>query len=159
IQRRKAKALPLYGLLSSLVRVERKPGSARIVLNNVDRGQSSGVLENQRLEIFQGKLLTIQAESERPQNRLALIPSGLDLQVHLRVPGQEYKEEATTGVMAALHGGYAGVLTMPNTAPVIDSLESLALLREKTRPIEEETGVEVFASAAISKSQAGQELV
>jgi len=51
-----------------------------------------------------------------------LIPAGIDIQVHLRVPGQAHKETAEAGLTASLVGGLAAVVTMPNTKPVIDSV-------------------------------------
>ena len=79
-------------------------------------------------------------------------------QVHLRVPGQAHKETPETGMKAALHGGYAAVLTMPNTNPTVDSVATLALGREQVRPFEDEYGIQVFWSAAITKRLNSDEL-
>src|SRR3712207_3413980 len=48
-------------------------------------------------------------------------PGFIDLHVHLREPGQEYKETIATGAAAAVAGGWASVCAMPNTDPVNDS--------------------------------------
>ena len=49
-----------------------------------------------------------------------LLPGLVDPHVHLRVPGQEYKEDCASGSAAAAAGGYTTILSMPNTDPVID---------------------------------------
>ncbi len=50
-----------------------------------------------------------------------LLPGFVDLHAHFREPGQEYKEDITTGLAAAAAGGYAHVCAMPNTRPVNDT--------------------------------------
>ena len=90
---------------------------------------------------------------------LVLMPCGIDPQVHLRVPGQAQKETAASGLAAALRGGIAALLTMPNTKPVIDDIESVALAKEELKQATANTGVTVLLSAAITKNQKGQELV
>ncbi len=54
-----------------------------------------------------------------------VVPGLCDVHVHFREPGFSYKETIRTGSLAAAHGGYTAVCTMPNLAPVPDSLESL----------------------------------
>ena len=49
-----------------------------------------------------------------------IVPGLLDMHVHLREPGFEYKETIATGTLAALAGGFTGVACMPNTAPPND---------------------------------------
>ncbi|MBY0552935.1 dihydroorotase [bacterium] len=83
---------------------------------------------------------------------MVLIPSGVDVQVHLRVPGQSHKETAETGLLAALKGGYSAILTMPNTNPTIDSVEVLRQGQSEVLPYEEKFGVKVLWSAAITKN-------
>jgi dihydroorotase len=82
----------------------------------------------------------------------ALIPSGVDAQVHLRVPGQSHKETAETGLLAALKGGYSAILTMPNTNPTIDTVEVLRQGQSEVLSYEENFGVKVLWSAAITKN-------
>ncbi len=52
---------------------------------------------------------------------LVVCPGFLDMHVHLREPGQEWKETIATGTRAAAAGGFTGVACMPNTVPVNDS--------------------------------------
>ena len=47
-----------------------------------------------------------------------VMPGFIDMHVHFRDPGLEYKEDIFTGMAAAAHGGYTSVLCMPNTKPV-----------------------------------------
>ena len=53
-----------------------------------------------------------------------VMPGLIDLHVHLRDPGQTYKETVETGAAAAAHGGFTTVLAMPNTKPVTVTAES-----------------------------------
>ncbi len=69
-------------------------------------------------------------ETVEGDGRLALFPAFFDPHVHLRTPGQERKEDLESGTRAAAAGGYAGVLAMANTDPVIDSAPLLGSLRE-----------------------------
>ena len=55
----------------------------------------------------------------------AVMPGFIDLHVHLREPGFEYKETIETGSKAAARGGVTSICPMPNTKPVIDSPESV----------------------------------
>lgn len=84
-----------------------------------------------------------------------LCPGLLDIQVHFREPGQEYKETIETGSKAAAAGGVTTVATMPNTKPVVDDITVLAFLQKRAI----ETGyVNIRPYAAITKGQKGEEL-
>lgn len=52
---------------------------------------------------------------------MTVVPGLIDLHVHLREPGQEYKETIETGLRAAARGGFTAVCCMPNTKPVNDN--------------------------------------
>jgi dihydroorotase len=52
---------------------------------------------------------------------LWLAPGFIDLHVHFREPGQEYKEDIATGLAAAAAGGFTAVCPMPNTRPINDN--------------------------------------
>jgi dihydroorotase len=58
-------------------------------------------------------------------NKLVM-PGFIDIHVHLREPGQEWKETLLSGATAAVAGGFTGVCCMPNTLPAIDSAETAA---------------------------------
>lgn len=84
-----------------------------------------------------------------------LTPGLIDLHVHFREPGQEYKETILTGSRAAAAGGFTAVCTMPNTDPVNDDPAITALIRRKA----ETAGlVRVHPVAAISKGSKGEQL-
>src|SRR5271170_2769824 len=64
---------------------------------------------------------------------LIVAPGFIDLHVHLREPGQSYKETIATGTAAAAAGGFTSVCIMPNTAPVVDNAEWVAWLQDPER--------------------------
>src|SRR6202050_916964 len=78
----------------------------------------------------------------------------IDLHVHLREPGQGYKETIATGTAAAAAGGLTSVCTMPNTVPVVDTDEWVAWLRHPERG----AVVNVFPIAAATRSSRGAAL-
>ena len=85
---------------------------------------------------------------------LIVAPRFIDLHVHLREPGQGYKETIATGTAAAAAGGFTSVCTMPNTVPVVDTDEWVAWLRHPERG----TVVNVFPIAAATRSSRGAAL-
>jgi dihydroorotase len=64
---------------------------------------------------------------------LHLVPAFVDPHVHLRTPGQEYKEDLDTGTAAAAAGGFCAVVAMPNTSPTVDTAAVLGSLVEQAR--------------------------
>jgi dihydroorotase len=62
-----------------------------------------------------------------------LFPGFVDPHVHLRTPGQEYKEDIETGTAAAAAGGFCAVIAMPNTDPVVDEAAILCALTDTAR--------------------------
>ena len=82
-------------------------------------------------------------------------PAFVDPHVHLRAPGQEYKEDLDSGTAAAAAGGYCAVLAMPNTDPVVDEASVLGSVVERAR---REARVPVGFLAAITRGLAGAEL-
>ena len=85
---------------------------------------------------------------------LIVAPGFIDLHVHLREPGQNYKETIATGTAAAAAGGFSSVCTMPNTTPVVDTEEWVAWLRHSARG----AVVNVFPIAAATRSSRGAHL-
>ena len=82
-------------------------------------------------------------------------PGLIDMHVHFREPGQEYKETIETGSRAAVHGGFTAVCTMPNTLPAADSVETISYIRDKAK----RAGLaKVYPVAAISLNLAGRTL-
>ncbi len=85
---------------------------------------------------------------------LVVAPGFIDLHVHLREPGQSYKETIATGTAAAAAGGFTSVCTMPNTAPVVDTPDWVAWLRSPERG----AMVNVFPIAAATCASRGATL-
>jgi dihydroorotase len=84
-----------------------------------------------------------------------LFPAFFDPHVHLRTPGQEYKEDLASGTAAAAAGGFCGVIAMPNTDPVVDEEAILGSLTDRAR---REARVPVGFLAAITHGLEGREL-
>ena len=84
-----------------------------------------------------------------------LFPGFVDPHVHLRVPGQEHKEDLESGTRAAAAGGYVAVVAMPNTDPAVDSAPILRSLREAAR---RDARVPVGFMASVTRGLAGEAL-
>jgi dihydroorotase len=100
---------------------------------------------------------TIPAEGRQviAAQHLVVTPGLIDMHVHLREPGEEYKETILTGTQAAVAGGFTAVAAMPNTRPVNDNTAI-------TRFILEAAGAarlaRVYPVGAISMGSLGQTL-
>lgn len=84
-----------------------------------------------------------------------VVPALVDMHVHLREPGEEYKETIETGTAAAVAGGYGALACMPNTRPVNDSAAVTEFIRRRAR---EQGHCRVYPVGAISKGLEGKEL-
>lgn len=84
-----------------------------------------------------------------------VLPGFIDLHVHFREPGGEYKETVKTGSMAAARGGYTTVVTMPNTKPVMDTVEHLNL---QLKAIKKDAVINVLPSGTVTMGQEGKVL-
>lgn len=85
----------------------------------------------------------------------ALFPGFCDVHVHFREPGFFYKESIKTGCLAAAHGGYTAVCTMPNLNPVPDCPDNL---KAQTDIIEKDACINVYPYGAITKGEKGESL-
>jgi len=86
---------------------------------------------------------------------LIVAPGFIDLHVHLREPGEEYKETIATGAAAALAGGFTSICAMPNTRPVNDNASVTRFIIDKAR----EAGLaRVYPVGAITRESKGEEL-
>jgi dihydroorotase len=84
-----------------------------------------------------------------------VLPGFVDLHVHFREPGFEYKETIATGAAAAVAGGFTSVCCMPNTQPVNDNQSVTEFILDKARA----AGLaNVFPIGAITKGSEGKEL-
>ncbi len=101
--------------------------------------------------------------SHQPSDRVRVLdmhgswvcPGFVDLHVHLREPGQEYKEDIASGLAAAAAGGFTAVCPMPNTKPANDNRAITEMLLSRAA---EHGGTRLLPFGAVTKGQRGAEL-
>jgi dihydroorotase len=86
---------------------------------------------------------------------LHAFPAFFDPHVHLRVPGQEHKEDVETGTRSAAAGGFCGVIAMANTEPPVSNAADVEALREAAR---EGASVPTGFLATVTRGMEGREL-
>ena len=107
------------------------------------------------------KVLEIQKDIDRKADQVIeadgcyVMPGFIDMHVHFRDPGLEYKEDIFTGMAAAAHGGYTSVLCMPNTKPVADNPDVIKYVHRKAKS---GNCIKVYQVGAVTKGQQGKEL-
>jgi len=122
---------------------------------------SAGVDETRDLLIEDGKIarsgdqLRARGAETIDLAGLVVCPGFLDIHVHLREPGQEWKETVESGTRAAAAGGFTGVACMPNTVPVNDTRSVTELIMAQA---EERGSVPVYPIGCVTKGQQGEEL-
>src|ERR1043165_9794721 len=104
------------------------------ILDPLTNRDESGV----DIEITAGKITAIgknlKSKATAKDLKGALVTPGFfDMHVHLREPGQEYKETIQTGTKAAMSGGFTGICCMPNTEPPISDPYVVSYIREKAK--------------------------
>ncbi|MBR6543622.1 MAG: dihydroorotase, partial [Anaerotignum sp.] len=88
-------------------------------------------------------------------NGLFVFPGFIDVHVHLREPGFFYKETIKTGTLAAAHGGYTAVCSMPNLNPTPDCMENL---EPQLKAIRETACIEVVPYGTLTIGEMGETL-
>ena len=120
--------------------------------------------EKKDLLIEDGKIKAIEKPGKIPVSSVRkiieakgfwVLPGLIDIHVHLREPGFEYKETLETGSRAAIAGGFTSIACMANTFPVNDSASITAFIREKAKA---SALCRVFPIGAVSKGLKGEEL-
>jgi dihydroorotase len=86
-----------------------------------------------------------------------IAPGFIDMHVHLREPGFEYKETILTGAAAAAAGGFTAVCCMPNTEPAIDDESVVRYIQSKAKSALNGL-VDVYPVAAVTKGRRGEQL-
>jgi dihydroorotase len=86
---------------------------------------------------------------------LWVMPGLIDLQVHFREPGFEYKETIESGSAAALAGGITTVVVMPNTRPALDTPDRVAYESEESERV---NGIRILVAAAATQGIEGEAL-
>src|SRR3989338_6041018 len=101
------------------------------------------------------KKITEKADQEIDAKGKIVCPGLIDIHVHLRQPGYEYKETIETGLRAALKGGITGVCPMANTNPVADSRSDMEFMIGESKRV---NLVNLWPVGAVTMRQEGKEL-
>lgn len=117
-------------------------------------GKLDVLIENDRI-IKVAEQITDVADKVLDATGCYVMPGFIDLHVHLRDPGLEYKETLETGGKAAARGGVTTVCAMPNTKPVVDNGEKVADVHNRAK---KDSPIHVIQIGAITIGQQGQEL-
>jgi dihydroorotase len=124
----------------------------------------NGLDEQADVFISAGKIVSVTKPGEKREvsescrsidlSGMWVVPGLIDMHVHLREPGEEYKESIASGARAAAAGGFTAVACMPNTSPVNDSQGITSLILEKAVG----ASCRVYPVGCISKGAKGKEL-
>lgn len=106
-------------------------------------------------KIFQiGKNLSDAEAEEIDARGLHLLPGLIDLHVHFREPGFEQKETIKTGIAAAIHGGFAACVVMPNTKPACDNAQMVKYQIERGKNY----GFNIFPAGSLTQGREGKKI-
>ncbi|MCK5008987.1 MAG: dihydroorotase, partial [Deltaproteobacteria bacterium] len=124
---------------------------------------SNGVDDYLDILVDEGKIVEVRPGGKgKEKNKITqvidarekvVVPGLIDMHVHLREPGHEYKETIRTGCQAAAFGGFTSIACMPNTNPVNDNQSVTDYILDRTR---REGCVNVFPIGAITKGLEGK---
>ena len=117
-------------------------------------GKFDVLIEDEKI-IKVAEQITAHADKVLDASGCYVMPGFIDLHVHLRDPGLEYKETLETGGKAAARGGVTTICAMPNTKPVVDNGEKVADVHNRAKT---DSPVHVIQIGAITIGQQGQEL-
>jgi dihydroorotase len=115
------------------------------------------------LLVERGKIVALEPPGQIPEEGrrvisaegLVVAPGLVDMHVHLREPGEEYKETIYTGTRAAVQGGFTAVACMPNTKPVNDTAAVTRLILDQAKVA---GNARVYPVGAVSVGSQGQAL-
>ena len=118
-------------------------------------------VEQKDILIANGKIAKIadsipaNGDKEIDAKGLYVFPGLIDMHVHLRDPGYEYKEDIESGSKAAVKGGFTQICCMPNTAPIMDNKVVVSYVKHRAQ----EVGLcKVHPIGAITKGEKGEQL-
>ncbi|MFG3612238.1 dihydroorotase [Rummeliibacillus stabekisii] len=129
-----------------------------VLLQNLQLVDKNGNLYAGEIFVEDGKIaavgekLNVQADEIIDGKGYMASPGFVDVHVHLREPGFEHKETIETGSLSAAKGGFTTICAMPNTKPVPDSVENLALINGL---IEQSAIVRVLPYGSLTVDQSG----
>ncbi|MDR1608700.1 MAG: dihydroorotase [Deltaproteobacteria bacterium] len=112
-------------------------------------------VEGGRIKAVEPNLELLDSPPPISAQGLWILPGLIDMHVHLREPGHEYKEDLQSGLTAAVAGGFTTVLAMPNTSPPLDEAGLIAGLAHQAQQIR---GARLSLAAAMTRGRQGQEL-
>ena len=119
-------------------------------------------VEKKDIRVADGKIVRIADGLTAEKNEevidakgLHVFPGLIDMHVHLREPGFEYKEDIESGCKAAVKGGFTQICCMPNTAPIADNKVVISYIRHRA---EEVNLCKVRPVGAITKGEEGEQL-
>jgi len=113
------------------------------------------LIEHDKIARIGGRLTTSQGATVIDAAGKWVCPGFIDMHVHLREPGHEYKETVATGTRAAAAGGFTAVCCMANTQPVNDNRAVTDYIRAKA---DSEGVVRVYPIGAVTRGLEGKEL-
>src|SRR5216683_2379106 len=134
-----------------------------LILNGRLVDPASGVDAERDLLLRHGRVAAVErpggfarmnAKQTIDASGMIVAPGLVDVHVHLREPGQTYKESIATGTVAAAAGGFTSVVAMPNTVPVNDSVAGLEWMLDAARG----ACVKLFAMPAATFGSMGEEI-
>jgi dihydroorotase len=122
---------------------------------------TTGKMERREI-LIEGKAISRIAEKVEPDGHQlidlqggVIVPGFIDMHVHLREPGFEYKETIETGTRAAAKGGFTTVACMPNTRPILDMPD---LMEYIYKTADQRGSCKVLPYAAITRGERGEQL-
>ncbi len=118
-------------------------------------GRFDLLIEDGRVAAVEPSIEAGEDVERRDVSGLVVTPGWIDMHVHLREPGQEYKEDIASGTRAAAAGGFTAVACMPNTEPINDSRSVTEHILAEAR---RHGYARVHPVGAVSKGLAGREL-
>ncbi len=113
------------------------------------------LIRNGRIERIAPQLPPLEGVSEFDMSGCCIVPGLVDVHVHFREPGFSCKETIRTGSLAAAHGGYTTVCTMPNLNPAPDTVEHL---EKQLEIIRRDAMIHVIPYGTITMKEEGLEL-
>lgn len=128
---------------------------ARVIDPQANLDEVTDVLIRDGVIVEVGRNLAMEKGVERDLSGKVLIPGLVDIHVHLRDPGYEYKEDIATGSRAAAHGGFTDICCMPNTDPVIDTGAIVEYVLSKAQEVGR---CRVHVAGACTKGERGEAL-
>ena len=127
--------------------------NGKVVLKNTVE-QKDILIENGKIVKIENNI-TKAGESVIDAEGLHIFPGLIDMHVHLREPGYEYKEDIESGTKAAVKGGFTQVCCMPNTDPIMDNKVVVSYVKNKAKEV---GACKVHPIGAITKGEKGEQL-